>query len=62
MCRTMKRKFPATETASVGLGDFTDEDEFDHQVNRDVDAKLQLSTELWKVSEIAVEKEETTIV
>jgi hypothetical protein len=62
LCRRMKSKFPASETASVWLGDFTDEDEFDDHVKSDVEAKLQLSTELWKVSEIAVEKEETTIV
>ena len=53
----MKRKFPASETASVWLGDFTDEDEFDGHIKDDVEAKLQLSTELWKVSEMAVEKE-----
>lgn len=53
----MKRKFPASETASVWLGDFTDEDEFDDHVKRDVEAKFQLSTELWKVSEMTVEKE-----
>lgn len=58
----MKRKFPASGTASVWLGDFTDEDEFDDRVKCDVEAKLQLPTELWKVSEIAVKKEETTIV
>jgi hypothetical protein len=57
----MKRKFPATETASVWLGNFTDEDEFDDHVKSDVEAKLQLSTELWKVSEIAVEEEEKGI-
>ena len=43
------------------LGDFTDEDEFDDHVKSDVEAKLQLSTELWKVSEIAVEKQEKAI-
>src|SRR5689334_16386604 len=57
----MKRKYPATQTASVWLGDFTDEDKFDDHVGRDIEAKLQLSTELWKVSEIAVEKEQKTI-
>lgn len=57
----MKRKFPAPATASVWLGNFTDEDEFGQHVNSEVEAKLQLSTELWKISEIAVEKEERTI-
>jgi hypothetical protein len=57
----MKRKFPATETASVWLGNFTDEDEFDDHVKSDVEAKLQLSTELWKVSEMTVEKEPKAI-
>ncbi len=57
----MKRKFPASATASVWLGNFTDEDEFDQHVKSDVEAELQLSTELWKISEITVEKEERTI-
>ena len=57
----MKRKYPATQTASVWLGDFTDEEEFDEHVKSDVEATLQLSTELWKISEIAVEKERQTI-
>jgi hypothetical protein len=57
----MKRKYPATQTASVWLGDFTDEDEFDDHVKGDVEAKLLLSTELWRVSEIAVEKEKKAI-
>jgi hypothetical protein len=57
----MKRKYPASETASVWLGDFTDEDEFDDHVKGDVEAKLQLSTELWKISEITVEKKEKAI-
>jgi hypothetical protein len=57
----MKRKYPATQTASVWLSDFTDEDEFDDHVKSDVEEKLQLSTELWRVSEIAVEKEQKAI-
>ncbi|HAV61639.1 MAG TPA: hypothetical protein DCY13_04650 [Verrucomicrobiales bacterium] len=48
-------------TASVWLGDFTDEGEFDAHVKSDVEARLQLSTELWRVAEIAVEKEEKAI-
>src|SRR6267378_2951777 len=57
----MKRKYPALKTASVWLGDFTDEDVFDEHVKSDVEAELQLSTELWKISEIAVEKEQKTV-
>jgi hypothetical protein len=36
-------------------------DEFNNHVKSDVEAKLQLSTELWKISEITVEKEKKPI-
>ena len=57
----MKRKYPASQTASVWLGDFTDEDEFDAHVKSDVEEKVQLPTEMWKVSEISVDSERKEI-
>lgn len=45
MCGNRKLEFPASETASVWLGDFTDDDGVDDNVKSDVEAKLQLSPE-----------------
>jgi hypothetical protein len=51
----MKRRYPASQTASVWIGDFTDEDEFDHHVTSEVELNLRLTTELWKICEVSVE-------
>jgi hypothetical protein len=57
----MKRKYPASQTASIWIGNFTDEIEFDECVKELVEPELRLPTELWKVSEIGVEEEKVSI-